>query len=807
MDKYRVIMKRLLYLTLILALVVSCTDGEGRHVEDFNFDWRFSLGDSPSWSEESFDDDSWRELHLPHDWSIEGEFSKSNPSGPNGGALPGGVGWYRKHFKTNSVGRTFVEFDGVYMNSTVYLNGKELGTRPYGYSSFCYELTDGLKPEGEDNVIAVRVDNSRQPSGRWYTGCGIYRNVRLVTTSKERFLYNGVFVSTPRITPQSATIAVEAEVDATEGTEYKVLNTIYDMAGRKVCEGGLVLEVKNPHLWDVSDPYLYKMESRLEIQGKVADIYTTKFGIRSLAWDKDRGFELNGRLLKIHGVCLHHDLGCLGSAVYKRAIERQISILKEMGVNAVRTSHNMPAPELLGVCDEEGILVMDEAFDSWRRPKARFDYDGRFEEWHTRDLADFVRRDRNHPCVFMWSIGNEIPEQSARTEDEREANRALTRELAQTVKLYDTTRVVTAGTNSVDYDNCLMRSGALDVIGLNYHDYGYDSLRLWYPNTPLIASETASALNSRGIYYQPSTELRTLPRWTFSSKGPKPEGITNEEPVFHQCTAYDICHAFWDTTLTHQDAWLVVKNRPWMAGVFVWTGFDYLGEPTAFSWPSRSSYFGICDLAGFPKDPYYMYQSEWTEGTMLHLLPHWNWKEGDKIDVWAYYNGADSVELLLNGRSLGQSSKSDDRLHAFWPEVPFEAGRLEAVSYKDGKEVARCSHETTGPAVSLKLTADREKISADGYDLSFVCVEALDDKGRVVPDAELELDFSVEGTGELFGVDNGNAADTLSLKGTHKRMFSGKALAVIRSIKGERGSAVLHVSSPRGDAEIKIKTK
>lgn len=800
-------MKRILLIILALVIVFGCQKDLPRQVEDFNFGWRFALGDNPEWAKASFDDSSWRELHLPHDWAIEGEFSENNPSGPNGGALPGGIGWYRKHFVSPSSEKTFVEFDGVYMNSTVYVNGKEVGTRPYGYSSFCYDLTDYLNPAGKDNLIAVRCDNAHQPSGRWYTGCGIYRNVRLVRVNKVHFVYNGIYITTPNLDSERGLVSISCEVDNPDGADYSVVNTVIDSEGKKVAKGENLISVPKPRLWDVEDPNLYSVKSELFVDGNKVDEVENTFGFRTFAWDKDKGFALNGRPLKIHGVCLHHDLGCIGTAVHFRALYRELKTLKDMGVNAVRTSHNMPAPELVSICDSLGILVMDEAFDSWRRPKARYEYAGAFEEWHERDLGDFVRRDRNHPCVFMWSIGNEIPEQSARTPEEAAANKELTRSLASIVKRYDTTRVVTAGTNGVDRDNCLLESGALDVIGLNYHDYGYDSLRRWFPDKPLIASETASALNSRGIYYQPSTEMRILPRWSFFSKGPKPEDVDIDEPVSHQCTAYDICHAFWSTTLTHQDAWLAVRDRDDVAGVFVWTGFDYLGEPTAFLWPSRSSYFGICDLAGFPKDPYYMYQSEWTDKDVLHLLPHWNWHEGDSVDVWAYYNNADEVELFVNGKSYGKSSKTPQRLHAFWPAVPYSKGKIEAVSYKDGKIVARDVRETAGSPAALKLEADRTVLRADGYDLSYVTVTAVDSVGVEVPDADIMLNFKVEGAGELFGVDNGNAADTLSLKGSRKQLFSGKALAVVRSVKDQKGQVSLTVSSEIGNAVITLKTK
>ena len=503
---------------------------------------------------------------------------------------------------------------------------------------------------------------------------------------------------------------------------------------------------------------------------------------------------------------MHHDLGCLGSAVYRRALERQLEILMAAGVNAIRTAHNPPAPELLDLCDEMGLLVMDEAFDEWRRGKTRGGYGRFFDEWHERDLTDLVRRDRNHPCVILWSIDNEIPEQGGRTPEENEANRELSRRLADLVRSQDPTRAVTCGGHSLSRENNIYASGALDVIGLNYRPRGYDSLRVWFPGMPVVASETVSAQNSRGIYYQPSTGLR-IAGWSPWAGVPKPSEEDLKGQIPNQCTAYDNCRSVWDVTDTHQNAWIPVRDREFVAGTFVWTGFDYLGEPTAFGWPSRSSYFGFVDLAGFPKDPYYMYQSEWTRETMIHLLPHWNWAPGEKIDVWAYYNNADEVELFLNGKSLGRSAKSLDRLHAFWPEVPFEPGKLEAVSYREGREVARTVRETAGPAASLRLTADRSVIDADGYDLSFITIEAVDAAGRPVPTADDMLHFSVKGNGELFGVDNGNAADTLCLKGAQKALFSGKALAVVRSLRDRKGRTTLTVSSEMGDADIEIITR
>ncbi len=809
-------MKRLLITLLPLFLLAGCLTETAplQRGEDFNFDWKFTLGDEPAYAESAFDDGAWRDLHLPHDWSIEGEFSADNPSTPGGGALPGGIGWYRKHFEApagafgpdgKAVKCVRVEFDGVFMNSTVYVNGQALGTRPYGYSSFSYDITPCLRP-GE-NVIAVRCDNAEQPNSRWYAGCGIYRPVRLVVSDPLHVAYNGVYVRATNVSDERATVVLTVETEgSTPGQDLQYDIRIADARGRTVAKTSALgapvfetrVELPAPRRWDVDDPYLYTAHVKVSAAGQ-EDSYAVRFGVRTTAWDVDRGFFLNGRALKLRGVCLHHDMGCLGTAVHRRALERELQILQDMGVNAIRTSHNPPAQELLELCDEMGLLVMDEAMDMWRKPKTRYDYSRFFDEWHVRDMQDFVRRDRNHPSVVMWSIGNEIIEQSDSPFDEPEANVELTRHMAQLIRDLDTTRAITAGCNGVWPGNNLLRSGALDVYGFNYHPHLYDSCRVWFPDKPLIGSETVSSLNSRGMYFQPSTDRKKLPSrgWQYTAEG--------EVDWDHQVTAYDACCAPWANY--HEEAWIAVRDRDFIAGTFIWTGFDYLGEPTPYGWPSRSSYFGVVDLAGFPKDAYWMYQSEWTDKTVLHLFPHWNWTPGEPVDVWAYYNNADEVELFVNGVSQGRRAKTHTQLHAEWLGVPFEPGRIEAVSYRGGKEVAREARYTSGAPVTLRLTPDRTTIAADGYDLSYVTVEALDADGRVVPNATDLLRFSVAGAGELAGVDNGNAADTLSLKGDEKALFSGKALAVVRSLRGQPGIATLSVSSPYATVKTNIVIK
>jgi len=800
---------------LLTAIVVASCSSNPRTVEDFNFDWKFKLST----------DTSWREIHLPHDWSIEGEFSAHNPSTPSGGALPGGTGTYQKEFKAypSSGKRTVLEFDGVFMNSTVYVNGHPYGPRPYGYSSFSYDITGSLQ-DGM-NTVSVVCDNEEQPNSRWYAGCGIYRNVRLLTLDSTHVDYCGV-----QVTTEGEKVIAAATV---VGNPSKVEFSVLDAKGHSVAQTDATvgedgrwnaeMNVNSPQLWDIENTYLYTLRVKVfDAEGEYSDLYDQRFGFRTIAWDIDKGFFLNGKAVKLLGVCMHHDMGCIGTAFHPRALQRQLQILKEMGCNAIRTSHNPPAPQLLDMCDEMGFLVIDETMDMWRKKKTQYDYARFFDDWHEADVKDMIRRDRNHPCIIMWSMGNEILEQWNSSEDdffsklkaevstlfinfmstikktdptEKNPNILLSRHMASLIREMDTTRAITAGLNETGQFNNLIKSGALDVYGFNYHTFDYDKVRQWYPDKPMFGSETASSLNSRGWYPQPSTDIQRQPQeWWMTYDTPH-----------HQCPAYDNMCAPWADL--HEHAWMEIKKRDYMAGCFVWTGFDYLGEPTPYGWPSRSSYFGIVDLAGFPKDIYYMYQSEWTDKTVMHLFPHWNWKDGDKVDIWCYYSNADEVELFVNGKSLGRSHKEGEQLRAQWLNVPFEAGRIEAVSYLDGKEVARDCRVTAGDFHAYKLEADRNKISADGYDLSYITVTAVDADGNEIPNADTMLDFSLSGAGELFGVDNGNAADTLCLKGTKKALFAGKALAVVRSIKDQPGKATLTISDGKNSASIDISVR
>jgi len=504
----------------------------------------------------------------------------------------------------------------------------------------------------------------------------------------------------------------------------------------------------------------------IEGNGKVCDEYETPFGIRTFVFDVDKGFSLNGKHVKINGVCDHHDLGCLGSAVNKRALERQLEILKAMGCNAIRTSHNPPAPELLDLCDRMGFIVMDEAFDMWKKKKTDFDYSLDWDTWHRQDLTDMILRDRNHPSVFIWSIGNEIVEQWDKQDS---SGTVIARELGALVKSLDSTRPVTSALNDPVPSNPLFRSGALDLIGNNYSIDKYPDFPKNFPGKKFIATETVSALATRGHYDMPSDTIRRWPtRWDIPFNTGNPDNT---------CSAYDNCSAPWGST--HEETWKVMKKYDFLSGMFIWTGFDYIGEPTPYGWPSRSSYFGIIDLAGFPKDVYYMYQSEWTDKPVLHLFPHWNWKKGDTVDVWAYTN-CEEVELFLNGQSLGTKKKVGDALHLMW-KVPFTPGTLKAVGRTEGKEILTQEIKTAGAPAKIVLEADRNVISADGKDLSFVTVKVLDEAGTLVPNADNLIHLSVSSEGRIVGVDNGLQTSHESFKAHDRKAFNGLCLSVIQS--------------------------
>jgi len=786
--------------------------------ENFDAGWRFHLGNVIDAEKTSFADQDWRSLDLPHDWSIEGNFRPDNPATNTGASLPGGIGWYRKFFTVTNV-RTehrFIQFDGVYMNSTVWINGHQLGNRPFGYSTFQYDLTPYLK-EGQ-NLIAVKVDNSLQPNSRWYSGSGIYRHVWLTTTSAIHISHWGTFVTTPKVSLKEALIRIETSIDneTREKKTVKIISSIVNSKGIKVAsqvqsakiepenqvKTNTKVIVNTPQLWCIEQPYLYKLVSEVYEGKHLKDTYNTDFGIRSIEFRSDSGFFLNNKYVKVLGVCQHHDLGCLGAATNTRALTRQLEILKSMGCNAIRTSHNPPSPDLLDLCDQMGFLVMDEAFDVWNLEKRKYDYHLYFKDWHKRDLSDMILRDRNHPSIFLWSIGNEIPEKN----HTKYGGAAIAKELDGIIKKYDKTRYTTSGFAGVWRADTTFMTDKVDVIGINYSIERYPEEKAKHPNGFFIATETSSSLSDRGIYHFPA------------------DSAIISTPDMH-CSSFDNCGSCYDrpATMITQTTWRAVKETPYVAGLFVWTGFDYLGEPV-YPYPAISSSYGILDLCGFPKDVFYFYKSQWTSEPVLHLLPHWNWKEGRLIDVIAYTN-CDEVDLYLNDQLIGKRAFADtkfkyqtnqwdknidlgigQKLSLNW-KVPFSPGTLRAEGYKNGKHIATNVVKTALDAAKIKLTPDRTVLRADGKDLSYITIKVEDKNGTLVPDSDNLIYFDIEGEGKIVGVANGDPISLEPAKGRQRRAFSGMCQVVVQSTR-QPGDITLKASSlGLPDTEISLKSK
>jgi beta-galactosidase len=814
-------MKKILF-TVSIAFLISICGFAQQARETFLLDsnWSFINREVERGEEPDLNTSGWEVVRVPHDWAISHDFDMNIDmqsvqvveDGENTaqlrtgrtGALPCfGVGWYRKVLPISASDqdkRVFIEFDGAMSLAKVFLNGEFIGEQPYGYSSFSFELTRDVR-FGQDNVLAVRLENEPE-SSRWYPGAGIYRNVRLVKTSPIRIAHWGTYITTPEITAESAEVSVRTEIDGVGAadSEIKLVTEIFNPKGEKAGtvsstkkdkENGLLvqtLKIKAPQLWSIESPARYRAVSRLFVGSELKDEYVTIFGIRSLRYDKDKGFFLNGNHVKLQGVCMHHDLGPLGAAVNYRATERQMEILKEMGVNSIRTAHNPPSPELLQICDSIGLVVIVEAFDEWKNGKNKNGYANYFDEWAEKDLTAMIRRDRNHPSVIMWSIGNEIREQRMETGNE------TAQFLADICRKLDPTRPVTAGFNQhvAAIDNGL--SDAIDLVGFNYKPHAYKRIHAEYPDYVLLGSETASTVSSRGEYKFPVVE----------NKGPwYPD---------YQVSSYDLEYPYWastpDTEFEMQD------DCEFILGEYVWTGFDYLGEPTPYNegTPARSSYFGIVDLAGLKKDRFYLYQSKWSSEPVLHLLPHWNWPDrlGQNVPVYCYTNYP-KAELFVNGVSAGirQKNKSDkySRYRLMWKDVTYQPGEIKVVAYDENNQaVAEQIIKTAGEPYSLKLTADRAKIKSGRKDLSFVTIEVQDKDGNLCPRSDYLLFFKVNGAGKLKAVCNGNPVDHTSFSSNYMRAFNGKIVAVIESAENS-GEISLMVSGGKliGN-EIKIET-
>jgi beta-galactosidase len=852
-----------LMLPIVFAAALARGADAPRERVSFNTDWRFAKGDpagtgdslayrtlrpwlvaggaefaaptSPpvappaepatnvAYVQAGFDDSAWRRLDLPHDWGIEGPFAQENP-GETGKLSWWGVAWYRKHFSVaadDTARRLYLDVDGAMAYASVWLNGHFVGGWPYGYASWRVELKSQFLNPGGDNVIAIRLDNPPD-SSRWYPGGGIYRNVWLVKTAPVHVAQWGTFVTTPVVSRDRATIDIKVTLqnDTAVNASVEVTHAIHALDANGQRAGAVVavsaapatttitggrqamvaqsVSLAQPRLWSTTAPQRYVAVTTVTQAGQVVDVYETPFGIRTVAFDTNRGLLLNGEHVPIRGVCNHHDLGALGAALNVRALERQLEILREMGCNAIRTSHNPPAPELLDLADRMGFLVMDEAFDCWARGKKPNDYHLLFADWHEKDLRALVRRDRNHPSVVFWSIGNEIGEQGM------PEGWKLAAHLAAIVREEDRTRFVSAGFNNLASGYNGFQT-AVDALGYNYKPAEYPKFHASAPHIPVYSSESASTVSSRGEYFFPVSENKADGRADF------------------QVSSYDLYAPRWawppDVEFKGLD------EAPFAAGEFVWTGFDYLGEPTPYNAdstnllnftdraqqermakeladlkkirvPSRSSYFGIIDLAGFKKDRFFIYQARWRpELPMAHLLPHWNWPDrvGQVTPVHVYTSG-DEAELFLNGRSLGRKKRGPLEYRIRWDDVAYQPGELRVVAYRQGTRWAEDVVRTTGPATKLVLSADRAALRADGTDLSFVTVTVADQDGVLVPRAKNRITFEVSGPAEIVATDNGDPTSLEPFQARERAAFNGLALAIVRPRRGEPGTIAVRAT-------------
>lgn len=788
--------------------------------------WHFTRTDNPEFSSKDVDTKSWQNVTVPHDWAIYGPFSWDNDrqnvaitqdgqkeamehAGRTGGLPFVGTGWYRTEFNTPDsadMKRTVLLFDGAMSHAKVYVNGKEAGYWPYGYNSFYFDVTDLLNPSGS-NSLAVRLENLPE-SSRWYPGAGLYRNVHLITTSKAHIPVWGTYITTPEINNDFARVEMKTKLDIPSHPEnYSLKTVIYDPQGRVVAEQlqkadqiayndnqvATTLVVKNPQLWDLDTPNLYEAKSYLYKGDELQDNYSTTFGIRSIEVIPGDGFHLNGRRVQFKGVCNHHDLGPLGAAVNDAAIRRQIRKLKDMGCNAIRTSHNMPAPELVKACNEMGMMLMSESFDEWKRPKVKNGYNLLFDEWAEKDLVNLIHHFRNDPSIVMWCIGNEVSEQW----HEGDCKTALF--LQNIAHREDPTRPVTQGMDAPDAVVNNNFAAVMDVAGFNYRPFKYQTNYLKLPQQNVLGTETVSTVSSRGVYKFP-VERKAM--------------ATYDD---HQSSSYDVEHCGWSDL--PEDNFIMHDDLKYCMGEFVWTGFDYLGEPTPYytNWPSHSSLFGIIDLGGIPKDRYYLYRSHWNpEVETLHILPHWTWpgREGETTPVFVYTNYPEA-ELFINGKSQGRRKKDlsigidstytdsarasferQKRYRLMWMDTKYEPGTVKVVAYdKSGKPVAEKEISTAGKPYTIKLDADRTQLKADGKDMAFVTVQVVDKDGRLVPHASNKIRFKVTGAGTHHAVANGDPSSIESFQGKEMTAFNGQLTEVIKA-EEKGGKILLEATSP-----------
>ena len=832
-------MKRLFACALALGAALSLPLQAQRTERLLEKGWRFTREDQTQFSSPTFNDSKWSRVVVPHDWAIYGPFSFDNDkqhlaiaqdgqkeamehAGRTGGLPFVGAGWYRRSLEIPSdLGdrRVFLRFDGAMSHARVYVNGKEVGYWPYGYNTFAFDITSFVRP-GEANTLAVRLENKHE-SSRWYPGAGLYRNVHLTITSPVYVPLWGTQIQTPTAKASHAYVDVRTRIagmSSLAGRPLQVTTQLLSPEGKVVaqCEEEIQsssaehlchtgFELQSPQLWDINQPHLYKYVVELSDGGRVLDRDTTTFGIRSIELKAGDGFYLNGRKLKFQGACLHHDLGPLGAAVNEAAMRRQIRTMQDMGVNAIRTSHNMPAPEFVRLCDEMGMPVMAESFDCWAQAKVPNGYNLDFNEWHERDLVNLVHQFRNSPSVIMWSIGNEVPEQPSLD------GAKLAYRLQEICHREDPTRPVT---NGMDNPLGVLKSGmatALDIPGFNYRPFLYDSAHKVLPQGFLLGSETCSTVSSRGVYKFPVVR---------KSMAKYPD---------HQSSGYDVEHCGWSNL--PEDDFIRQEDHDWSMGEFIWTGIDYLGEPTPYysDWPSHSSLFGAVDLAGLPKDRFYLYRSHWKkDAETLHVLPHWTWpgREGEVTPIFVYTNYPEA-ELFINGKSQGRQRKdrsikiedteNEDSQKAFtrqkryrlmWMDTKYEPGEVKVVAYDEaGKAVATQIVRTAGRPHHLELIADRTTIAADGKDISFVTVRVVDKDGNLIPDDGRLLNFKVKGAGSFRAAASGNPASLDAFHLPRHHAFSGQLVALIQSAE-HAGEAVLTVSAkglPSASIRIQVK--
>lgn len=790
--------------------------------------WKFTRLDDAQFARADYNDAKWKNVTVPHDWAIYGPFSIDNDkqntaiaqdgqtqamehAGRTGGLPFVGTGWYRlsfevPEFKDNR--RCTLVFDGAMSHAQVYINGEKAVYWPYGYNTFYVDATPFLK-KGAKNELAVRLENQNE-SSRWYPGAGIYRNVHLIVTEDAHVPVWGTQVVTDEIGSDYARISQKTDLEVPAGKslkDYTLVTEIKDATGRVVAQNRCSAEgakaqhytqqfvVENPQLWTVDTPNLYTSESRIYEGSTLKDTYTTTFGIRQVKLEAGKGFFLNGKLIKFKGICQHHDLGALGAEVNMAAIRRQIRILKDMGCNAIRTSHNMPAPELVQACDEMGMMLMGESFDEWITPKVQNGYHQFFNEWAERDIDHLVRHYRNNPSIVMWCIGNEVPDQ-----DDGDRGTKIAYRLQQLCHQLDPTRPVTQG---MDHPDAVVNNGmaaAMEIPGFNYRPHKYLENIKKLPQGFLLGTESASTISSRGVYKFP-VERKAMAKY--------PD---------HQASSYDVEHCSWSNL--PEDDWVQHDDLPWCMGEFVWTGFDYLGEPSPYytDWPSHASLFGIIDMGGIPKDRYYLYRSHWNkQAETLHILPHWNWagREGEVTPVFVYTNYP-KAELFINGKSQGvvekdstvtvynsadaesqRTFKRQRRYRLMWMNTKYEPGTLKVVAYDaQGHVAATREMHTAGGPYAIRLEADRTSLTADGKDLSFVTVSVVDKDGNLCPLADNEIKYTVTGAGHYKAGTNGNPASLESLQRPQMKVFSGQMSAIISTT--ERPGTITVKASAKG---------